>query len=179
MFSKILIGLVVVVGLFLVYVSFQPSRYTIAREITVHAPPEVVFPYINNSQKANDWMPWQDEDPTVVMQYEGVEEGVGSISTWNSEGKMGVGKAEVVESIENEKVTTQLTYTKPMQMSQQAVVSLTPVDVGTLVKWEVTGENNFMGKVFCIFVNMDKMVGDQFEKGLQTLKQRLESRITE
>lgn len=161
------------VGAFLIYVALQPSEFVVARELVIKAPPEVIFPYINNSKKSMEWMPWKDSDPGAQMVYSGPEEGVGATTTWDSPGKMGTGQALVTESIPNQSVKTQLTYTKPMTMSQLAEVSLTPTGDGTLVKWSVTGNNSFVGRIFCVFLNMDKMVGSEFEKGLAALSRKV------
>lgn len=176
MMVKILIGVLAVLGIFLGYVFFQPSDFKISREILIHAPPQAIFPYINNSKKANDWMPWAESDPQIQMTFSGPEEGVGSTSSWQSPGQMGVGKAVVIESIPNQTVKTQLTYTKPMEMTQLADVSLSATTEGTIVRWLVTGQNTFIGRVFCVFMDMDKMVGSQFEKGLNKLKNQVEGK---
>lgn len=170
MFKKIIISLLVIVGLFLVYVALQPSDMHISRELLIKSAPEVIFPYINNSKKANDWMPWAEIDPQAKMNYSGPEEGVGSTSNWDSSGQMGTGQAVVVESVPNQVVKTELTYTKPMVMSQLSTISLLPSGEGTVVRWEVTGKNKFVGRLFCVFMNMDKVVGGQFEQGLSKLK---------
>ena len=119
-------------------------------------------------------MPWQDSDPHVKMQYSGPEEGLGATSSWESTGKMGVGNAVVIESIHNTSVKTQLTYTKPMQMSQIAEMTLTPVEHGTKVKWSVNGHNGFVFCLIGILMNVEKMVGGEFEKGLLKLKREVE-----
>ena len=170
MMKKILMIAVLVLGGFLVYVALKPAASTISREIVIKASPETLFSYINNSKKMNEWMPWQDSDPGVKMQYSGPEEGVGSKSSWDSNGKMGVGNAVVIESIPNKSVKTQLTYTKPMEMSQLAEMTLTPVEGGTNVKWSVDGHNGFFFRLMGVIMNVEKMVGGEFEKGLAKLK---------
>ncbi len=170
MFLKISAGIGVLVAAFLIYVAVQPADFKISRQITIHAKPEVIFPYINNSKKGYEWMPWKEIDPQVVITMTGPEEGVGAGSSWTSKGKMGEGKAVVTESIPNKSVKTELTYTKPMAMTQQAEMTLVEGPDGTVANWTVTGKNTFMGRLFCTFMNMDKMVGGQFEKGLNTLK---------
>lgn len=165
---------------FLLFVAIQPADYTISREIVIAAPAEKIFPHINNSEKANAWMPWAEEDPNVKMNYSGPAEGVGSISSWDSPGKMGTGNAEVVESVQNQVVKTKLTYTKPMEMTQLAEISLSPTaSGGTNVRWSVSGKNSFVGRIFCIFMNMDKLVGGMFEKGLARLKTSVENLQTQ
>jgi uncharacterized protein YndB with AHSA1/START domain len=174
MFKKIGLAFVAVIGLFLVYVALQPSDVTITRELLINASSETIFPYINNSEKANQWMPWKESDPKVVMTFSGPSEGVGSKSSWTSDGEMGHGEAVVTESLPFQSVKTQLTYTKPMDMKQLAEITLTPETGGTLVRWSVSGKNTFIGRIFCVFMDMDKMVGAQFEKGLNTLKKTVE-----
>lgn len=174
MIKKLLIGLLIAgVGLS-VYAWSRPSEMFISREVVLSATPEEIFPYINNSVKSNEWMPWQESDPGVKMSYSGPAEGVGSKSSWDSSGQMGTGEALVVTSVPNQVVKTQLTYTKPMHMSQLAEVSLTPVDGGTRVRWSVTGQNNFLCRLMGVFMDMDKLVGGQFEKGLSNLKAKVE-----
>ncbi len=176
MLKKVMLVVAAAIGVFLIYVAMQPSEFMVARETVIAASPEAIFPHVNNSRKANDWMPWKDSDPGAVMQYSGPDEGVGSTSSWDSSGKMGKGQAVVAESIPGKSVKTQLTYWKPMEMSQVAEISLSPAASGTTVRWTVSGRNSFVGRIFCTFMNMDKMVGGEFEKGLARLKQTVESR---
>ncbi len=146
----------------------------ISRELLIKASPEAIFPYINNSKKADAWMPWSESDPEVKTTYSGPEEGLGSTSSWTSPGQMGDGKAEVVESIPNQSVKTALNYTKPMVMSQMSEMTLTPTADGTIIKWRVTGEQPFIGRLFCTLFNMKNKVGGEFEKGLNKLKTTVE-----
>lgn len=178
MFLKILVLFGLGIGIFLIYVALKPAAQTISRELVIAASPETLFPYINNGRKSNEWMPWTDSDPGCIMQYTGPEEGVGSKSSWDSKGKMGTGNAVVVESILNTSVKTQLTYTKPMEMSQLAEITLTPAPGGTKVKWSVDGHNNFAFRLMGVFMNIDKMVGGEFEKGLVKLKNLVETAKT-
>ena len=178
MLMKVFIALAVVLGGFLTYVAVQPTQMMVARELVVNASPQTIFPHINHSKKANAWMPWQDSDPEATMTYSGPEEGVGSKSSWNSKGKMGTGEALVTESIVNQVVKTKLTYTKPFQMSQLAEMSLTPATGGTSVKWAVSGHNNFFFRMIGVFMDCDKMIGSEFEKGLLKLKNIVEREET-
>jgi hypothetical protein len=175
MISKILIGLLILVSGFLTYIAFQPSNYFIVREIKIIAPTEAIFPWINSSKKNSQWMPWADIDPKMLTTYSGPEEGVGAISSWTSEGQLGVGSATIIESIPNQLVRTKLEYKKPMEMSQIADISITQSGNESIVKWSVQGQNNFIGRVFCFFMNMEKTVGGYFEQGLNKLKSTVES----
>jgi hypothetical protein len=169
MFKKIGLGLGVVLAAVLAFAAFKSGEMHVSREILISAAPEALFPYINNSQKSYEWMPWAEGDPDMEIKYTGPLEGTGSKSTWNGK-QMGEGSSEVVESIPNQVVKTKLEYTKPFQMSQLAEVSLTPTTNGTIVKWSVSGHNNYFFRLISIFVNCDKMIGGEFEKGLNKLK---------
>jgi hypothetical protein len=174
MAMKIVVGIVVVIAGFLTYVAFQPSDYKITRRVTIHAPAELIFPHLNNGAKSDEWSPWKEVDPKAQMVRSGPEEGVGSKQSWESEGPLGTGSATVVESIPSQKVTVLLEYAKPMAMTQTAEFNILPAATGTVVEWSVTGKNNFMGRLFCVFMDMDKMVGETFEKGLAKLKANVE-----
>lgn len=175
MFKKVALAFGVLVGIFLVYVSIQPSEFKVSREIVINAPAEAIFPYINHSEKADGWMPWKETDPNLKMNYSGPAEGVGSKSTWDSTGEMGTGEALIIESVPNQVVKTQLTYQKPFPMAQIAEISLGQAENGaTVVRWSVSGQQNFIAKMFRVILNIEKMVGDDFSKGLNNLKKAVE-----
>jgi hypothetical protein len=175
MIKKIFIGLGVIVVAIIVIAAVQSPEMNVSREIEIAATPDSLFPFINNSKKSYDWMPWSESDPTVEMKFSGPEAGVGASSSWKGK-EMGVGTAEVVESIPNQVVKTKLIYTEPFAMSQLAEVSLTPSSSGTLVKWSVSGQSNYFFRLIGVFVSSDKMIGGEFEKGLRKLKTLAENK---
>ena len=176
MFARILGGVVLVIGALFTGAAFQSADYTISRSIVIKASPEILFPYINSAEKSYAWMPWQDMDSKVQMTYSGPTDGVGSVGAWTSEGQMGVGKSTIVESIPHKFTKIEIAYVKPFVMNQVSKMSLEPAPEGTIVKWSVTGTNNLIGRVFCLFMNMDKMVGGNFELGLAKFKKLIESK---
>jgi len=173
-----IIKIVAVVGIAVTsvfgYAFFKSPEMHVARELLINTPPEAIFPQINDSKKAFQWMSWMDDDPAVKMSYSGPSEGLGAVASWKSTGKMGEGTAEVVESLPNRLVKTKLTYSKPMEMSQFAEISLTPSNGGTLVHWSMSWKNPFIFRLTCMFANMDKMMGATFDKGLLKLKTLVE-----
>ncbi len=175
MLKKIGIGLALVIVAFLAVVAAQPADYTISREIAINAPAEKVFPYLNNSRLGDKWGPWKEVDPKTAMIFSGPEEGVGARTSWEKGEKLGTGSATIVSSEPNQRVGIRLEYTEPMSMVQDAEYSIRPADGKSVVTWKVQGKNTFMGRVFCAFGNMDKMIGGMFEKGLNNLKQLVES----
>ena len=176
MLKKILIGLIVIVGAILTYAALQPSHYSIVREVTINSPAAAIFPWINNSQKTQSWVPWAEMDPALKMTYSGPAEGVGSSAHWTSEGHMGVGSAIIVETTPNKSVKTTVQYEKPFAGTQDVEISIVETNGISVVQWSANGQNNFIGRVMCLFVNMDKKVGESFEKGLSKLKTTVEKK---
>lgn len=175
MLLKILALTFIVFALLFTYAYFQPSAYTISRSIIINASPEALFPYINSAQLSFSWMPWKDMDNQIEMTYDGPNEGVGSKGSWKSKGKMGVGESTIIESIPNKSTQIKIIYTEPFEMNQISDMTLIPVVNGTKVQWGVKGNNNAIGRFFCLFSNLDKMVGTNFELGLEKLKSLIEN----
>lgn len=178
MIKKILAGLGLILTVFIVITALKPAEYLIKREVMINAKPEAVFPFLISMKNADTWMPWKELDPQVQNTYSGPEEGMGSISSWDSPGQMGTGKAEVVGAIPNQSVKIKITYTKPMEMNQDSEFILTPMGDATQMTWTVTGNQAFFARLMCtvMFMNMDKYVGGMFEKGLNKLKITVEGK---
>lgn len=167
---KIGLSVLGVIAVFLLYVGMKSPDYFVSREITINAPAEKIFPYLNDQKLAEQWGPWLDIDPQAKMNYSGPDSGPGAKASWDSTGQLGTGSATIVESIENQKVGIALEYTKPMTMTQRADYLIKPAGDKSVVVWQVTGKNNFISRLMCTFMDMDKMVGGMFEKGLSKLK---------
>jgi len=164
-----------VIAAIVIYAAVQPSKYEIKRDVSINAPAEKIFPWLNNAAKINQWMPWTDIDPQVVMTAGGASEGVGSVSNWKSPGQMGEGMAVIDESVPNVRVKTNVVYYKPMAMTQVAYFTVNESNGASTVQWSVEGHNNLIGRIMCIFVSLDKMVGPNFEMGLKKLKNFVEN----
>lgn len=170
MLKRILIGLATVIAVIFIAASFKSPHYLVKRSVAIKANSEKLFPYINNSELMNSWMPWIDSDPQIKMSYPGNKEGVGSIAAWESPGKMGVGQSKIVDSKLNHATKIEITYFKPMQMVQMAEMSLQTEGDTSTVTWSVEGEFAFFQKVIFLFMSLDDMIGPEFEKGLNKLK---------
>ena len=170
MLKKFLIGIAVVIIGFLVVVALQPADYRVARSITMSASPAVVFPHVNELKKWAAWNPWEKLDPNMKMTYAGPEAGVGASYSWVGNSDVGEGKMTITGSKPNESIQFKLEFFKPMAGVSDTEFTFKPQGNQTEVTWSMTGKNNFIGKAMCLFMNMDKMIGGQFEKGLADLK---------
>jgi hypothetical protein len=175
MLKKILIGIAAIILIFVVVVALQPSDFHIARTTTIAAPADAVFDQVSDFHKWVAWSPYEKIDPALKRTYSGNPSGVGAIYEWVGNKDVGEGRATITESRPNELVRIQLEFLKPFAATNIAEFNLAPSGDQTSITWSMTGTNNFMFKAVGLFMNMDKMVGGQFEQGLAQLKSMLES----
>jgi hypothetical protein len=170
MLKKILIGLVVVLGIFAVIVATRPETVRVERSATIAAPADVTFAFVNDLHQWNGWSPWAKLDPNQKTTYEGPANGVGASMSWVGNDKVGEGKMTISDSKPNADVAVKLEFIKPFPMQSDVEFAFAPAGADTTVKWAMTNHPNFVGKAMGLFMDMDKMVGPDFEKGLSSLK---------
>jgi len=175
MLKIILISIAVIIVVFVVVVSLRPADFKVTRSAAIGAPPEVVFPLVNELRKWEGWSPWAKLDPNAKSTFEGPAAGVGASMAWAGNMQVGEGRMTITESRPNEFVCFRLEFIKPMAGTNTAEFTFKPEGKQTTVTWSMEGKNNFMAKAFGLFVNCDKMVGGQFEKGLESMKSLAES----
>ena len=176
MLEIILISLAVIVIVFVVIVAVQPSEFFIARSAAVSAPPAAVFAQVNDFHKWEAWNPWGKIDPAMKQTYEGAPAGTGAIYTWAGNKKeVGEGRMTIIESRPSDLIRVKLEFMKPFRATNIALFTIKPEGKQTMVTWNMTGQNNFMAKAIHLFMNMDKMIGGQFEKGLADMKSVVEA----
>ena len=170
MVMRILIALALVVAVFVVVVAIQPAKFHIARTARIEAPPAAVFEQVDDPKKMHAWSPFAKLDPAARNTFEGPGAGVGAAMAWSGNREVGEGRMTIVESRPGELVRMRLDMTKPMTATSYAEFTFRPEGAGTTVTWSLTGRNGFFARAFCLFADMDKMVGGSFEQGLAALK---------
>ena len=170
MLKKILLGLAAVIIVFLIVVALQPADFRISRSAVIAAPPAAVFEQINDYHKWDAWSPWAKLDPNAKNSFEGSASGVGAKFSWAGNNDVGEGSMQITDSKPNERVVMDLVFLKPFAATNTTEFTLKPEGNGTAVTWSMAGKNGFIGKAAGLFMNCDKMVGTQFEKGFENLK---------
>jgi hypothetical protein len=170
MIKKILIGLVVVIAIAIVVVATRPDTVHVERSATISAPTDVTFAFVNDFHQWGNWSPWSKLDPNEKLTYEGPANGVGESMSWVGNDKVGEGKMTITDSKPGASVAVKLEFIKPFPMQSDVEFAFAPAGADTNVKWGMTNHPNFMGKAMGMFMNMDKMVGPDFEKGLASMK---------
>lgn len=170
MLKKILIGLAVVIVAFVIVVATRPSDFRVSRSTTIAAPAAAVFPFVNDLQKFQTWSPWAKLDPECKTTFAGPVAGQGAKFTWAGNNEVGEGSMTITESKPGELVRFKLVFLKPMEGECDTEFTFKPGGEGTDVTWTMTGKNNFIGKAMGLFMDCEKMCGDQFEQGFKNLK---------
>ncbi|MFN4261286.1 MAG: SRPBCC family protein [Gemmataceae bacterium] len=173
MFKKILItsilALVAVVGVFAGVVAMQPSEFHVERSATIAAPPSVVFAQVNDFHHWDAWSPWTELDPDAKVTFEGPAAGTGAIFKWSGNSDVGEGSMTITESQPYERIQIRLDFVKPLAGTSTVHFTFKPQGNQTVVTWSMNGRNNFISKAMCLFMDMDKMIGDKYEEGLANL----------
>jgi len=150
------------------------GSFTVVRTISIDAPPAIVHDLVDDFHHWTRWSPWEDLDPDLQRTYFGPEKGVGAHYAWTGNRKAGSGSMEIIGSTP-EAVDITVKFLKPVKATNQTTLTFTPSGAGTDVRWEMTGEQKGLMAVMGRFMNMDKMIGPDFEKGLARLKAAAEA----
>ena len=175
MLSALIIAITVLIIWFLAKVNGQPTDFCITRTAIIPAPAATIFPLVNDLHQWPRWSPWAKLDPAMHQTYSGPAAGGGASYAWAGNSKVGAGRMTILEIEPDQKVIIQLEFLRPFKANNLTQFTFKDEGSSTFVAWGMTGENNFMAKVFGLFVNMDQMVGRDFEKGLTQLKSAVES----
>ncbi len=159
-------------------IAMRPSEFRVSRSTTVAAAPEIVFAQVNDFRKWDAWNPWAKIDPDMSQTYEGESAGEGAVYTWAGDKNVGEGRMTIEASQPYERIEIQLEFMKPFAGTNTAEFTFEPDGEGTTVTWSMHGTNGFMAKAIGLFMDMDKMIGGNFEQGLADMKAASESAAT-
>lgn len=172
---NVLLLLAVVLAGFAAFIATRPAEFMIERSATIRAPEEIVYANVSDFHEWAAWSPWERLDPEMQKTFEGPESGVGASYAWSGNDDAGEGRMTIVDAAPPERVVIQLDFIKPWKATHMTRFALSPVADGTHVTWTMEGENDFIGKAVGVFMNMDELVGGDFEKGLASLREVAES----
>jgi uncharacterized protein YndB with AHSA1/START domain len=184
MFKTIALTVLSVVALAVVsvlaYAATKPDTFQIARSVRINAPAEKIFPLINDLHRQLTWIPF-DRDPAAKRSFSSNAAGKGASYAWDGNRDVGAGKIEIIDESAPSKVAMTLDMTRPMAAHNLVDFTLAPGEsAGTTdVTWAMHGAQPFLGKLISTFIDCEKMVGDDFDKGLAKLKMVAESQAAQ
>ncbi len=174
--TYVLLLILAALGGVIALASLRPEAFSVSRSAVIEAPASAVFEKVSDFKQWEAWSPWAKLDPNVKNSFEGPPAAVGSSFEWAGNAKVGAGKMTILECVRDEMLRIRLNFERPMKASNLATFALAPAGEGTKVTWSMSGKNSFVAKLFGLFVNVERMVGTDFEKGLNNLKALLEAR---
>ena len=170
MIKIISIAVVVLIGAVLVFAATRPDSFSVQRTTRIKAPPDRIFPLINDFNRWGAWSPYEKKDPAMKRSFSGPAGGKGAVYAWEGNKDVGQGRMEIAEAAVPSRVTLKLDFVKPFEAHNTVDFLLEPKGEATEVTWAMNGPMPFISKVICLFVDMDRMVGKDFEAGLASLK---------
>ena len=170
MFKKLIALIAVALGVVMVLATRQPDSFAVQRSTTIQSSPEKVFGLVQDFHEWAKWSPWEALDPEMKRSFEGPATGVGSKYGWEGNSDVGKGSMEIVEATAPTHLGIKLSFIEPFEQVSDVKFELAPEGDSTKVTWSMAGANNFLSKIMCVFMNMDTMIGGDYEKGLANLK---------
>jgi uncharacterized protein YndB with AHSA1/START domain len=166
--------LAIAIAIVLILAATKPDTFRVQRAATVKAPPEKIFPLINDFHQWGTWSPYEKKDPAMKRSYSGAASGKGAVYAWDGNKNVGSGRMEILDTSAPSKIVIKLDFFTPFEGHNTAEFTMLPqgdaTNVTTNVTWLMHGPSPFMGKIMHVFINMDRMVGKDFEIGLANLK---------
>lgn len=174
--ALVVIGVIAIgVAYVLFSASKQPDSFRYERRTLIDAPADRVHGLVNDFVAWRDWSPWEGMDPAMSRQHSGAKQGVGAVYEWNGNKKVGRGRMEILDSASPSHVFIKLDFFAPFEAHNRAEFTFRTVGSQTEVVWAMTGPQPFVSKVMTVVLNLEKLVGKDFEKGLAQLKAKAES----
>jgi len=174
MLTIVLVVVAVALAAALAYAASKPDSFAVQRTTLIDAPPEQIFPLIDDLRAQAAWSPFE-KDPAMRRTHSGPPRGPGAFYAWDGDRRVGAGQIAITESTPPSKVVLSLKMLRPFKADNTVEFTLDRTGAGTRVTWAMRGRSPFMAKLMGLFMNCDNMVGKQFEEGLAKLKTLVET----
>ncbi len=169
-------GIVLLVLVVLGLAALKPDTFRVERSAVIAAPADRLFGYFDDFRKWPEWSPWEKLDPAMQRTLSGAVAGPGAVYEWSGNSKVGQGRMEILESSAPARLVIQLDFLKPFPGRNTTEFTFIPQGGTTVVRWLMHGPATGPFRIMSVFLNMDRMIGKDFEKGLANLKSVVEGR---
>jgi uncharacterized protein YndB with AHSA1/START domain len=170
-----IVAVIVLVAAVLILAAMRPDTFRVQRAATINAPPEKIFALINDFNRWGTWAPWESRDPAMKRTFGATTSGKGAVYAWQGNKDVGQGSMEIAESDPPSRIAIRLDFVKPFEAHNRVEFRLEPAGSATRVTWSMQGDTPYFAKIIHLFMDMDRMVGRDFETGLANLKAAAES----
>ncbi|MGO4338825.1 SRPBCC family protein [Labrys sp. KB_33_2] len=162
--------LIVVLVVVLILAAMRPPSFEVKRSLEIQAPPGRIYLLLADFHQWSRWSPYEKLDPAMQRSFSGAESGKGAVYAWEGNGKAGAGRMEIVEAAPERGIDMKLDFIRPFRANDHAAFTFTPAGDATRVTWSMQGAAPFIARLMGLFINMDQMIGKDFEQGLANLK---------
>lgn len=169
MFMKIAIVVAVLIAIVLIYAATKPDTFHVERSIDVKAPPEKLFALVNDFHQWEAWSPY-NKDPAMKKTYSGSASGKGAMYAWEGNKDVGRGEITITDTTEPKEIVMALHMIEPFEGRNHVVLSFDAKRDATTVTWALEDQHTYLLKIISTFLNLDRMIGKDFEVGLAKLK---------
>lgn len=166
----IAVVLAAAIALVLILAVSKPATFSVSRVASINAPAERIFPLINDFHQWGSWSPYENRDPAMKRSYDGAASGKGAVYAWDGNKNIGSGRMEIIDSAAPSKVVIKLDFFKPFEAHNTAEFTMVPQGGATSINWQMHGPASFMSKLMQVFINLDRLIGRDFEVGLANLR---------
>jgi len=168
--AVIAVVLAIAIAIVPILAAAKPNTFSVQRAAAMKAPPEKIFSLINDFHQWGSWSPWENRDPAMTRSFSGAASGRGAVYAWEGNKNVGSGRMEILDASTPLKIIIKLDFFKPFEAHNTAEFTMLPQGDTTSVNWVMHGPAPFMSKMMQVFMNMDQMIGKDFEIGLANLK---------
>jgi hypothetical protein len=176
MIMKILIVILIIIAIPLVLAIFTKKEYHIEKRITINQTRRTVFDYLRMLKNQDNFSVWATMDPQMKKYFRGTDGNPGFVSGWESNNKkVGKGEQEIKKITDGDRIDYEIRFFEPFAGIAQASLQTESVSQNeTQVTWQFDSRMNYPMNIMLLFMNMDKMVGNDLATGLTNLKRVLE-----
>ncbi|MCK1544337.1 SRPBCC family protein [Bradyrhizobium sp. 147] len=158
----------------LVFAVTKPDTFRVERTLAVKAPADAIYPQVADFHRWTAWSPYESRDPAMRRTFGGAAEGKGASYAWDGNNNVGAGHMEILEANAPLRLRIKLDFERPLEGHNSAEFTFVPQGDATLITWAMYGPAPFLSKLMQVFINMDSMIGKDFEAGLASLKKLTE-----
>lgn len=170
MLTSLPLVLLIIVLLLALFVATRPATFRVARSISIAAPADVAYGFVNDFRQWREWSPFEKFDPDMQRSFSGAAAGVGAGYAWSGNSRAGAGAMSLRENRPYERIVIDIRFDKPFKASNVAEFTFVTVSGGVTATWALSGDNTTVGKLMSLVMSMEKFLGPQFEDGLASLK---------
>ncbi|MFI5141715.1 MAG: SRPBCC family protein [Bacteroidia bacterium] len=178
MLKKILYVVAALLGIYLVLCLIGPKKIQVERSIKVNASSELIKTQLADFKFFQEkWSPFSEKDPNMKTTFEGEIGQPGSKYSWEGNKAIGKGSMELI-AINGDTILQKIVFTEPHPSGGDVYLIAKPNGDATNVTWGMKFEVGFFMRAMMLFMNMDKMIGAEYEKGLAKFKEVMEAAPT-